>query len=148
MDIGNKLFALVVKGFEKEWLFAVSAIHSNPGISYARGSGMADNIKGQLRFAFELYVAWNTSRLAAFAVGCPLLGKVKTTVDNRCLHPTNQRGINAGLDLLPDPEVLRGILRRVRGDCVLVVEIFRLNEFERSLALLKSWLLRWGMNHD
>ena len=59
----------------------------------------------------------------------------------------SERG-HAALELLPDPEVLRGILRRVRGDCVLVVEIFRLDELERSLALLKSWLLRWGMNHD
>jgi hypothetical protein len=55
---------------------------------------------------------------------------------------------HAGLSHLPDPELLRDILRRVRGDETLVVEIFSLNELERSLNLLKSWLLRWGMEYD
>lgn len=53
-----------------------------------------------------------------------------------------------GLEHLPDPGLLRDILRRVRGDEALVVEIFSLKELERSLGLLKSWLLRWGMEHD
>jgi hypothetical protein len=55
---------------------------------------------------------------------------------------------HAPLGALPDPGLLRDILGRVRDDCVLVVEIFSLDELERSLALLKSWLLRWGMRHD
>lgn len=55
---------------------------------------------------------------------------------------------HAPLDALPDPGILRDILGRVRDDCVLVVEIFSLDELERSLALLKSWLRRWGMRHD
>lgn len=53
-----------------------------------------------------------------------------------------------GLDRLPDPELLRRILRQVRGDETLVVEIFSLPELERSLGLLKSWLARWGMAYD
>jgi len=100
VDIGNKLFAIIVKGLEKLWFLAVSTIQSDPGISYARGSGMANNIKGQLRFAFELDIIWNSGGLASFAVICPLLGEVETTVDNRCLHPTNQRGINTGLAII------------------------------------------------
>lgn len=59
----------------------------------------------------------------------------------------SKRG-HAGLDQLPDPGLLRDILRRVRADAVLVVEIFSLDELERSLDLLRSWLLRWGMEHD
>jgi hypothetical protein len=59
----------------------------------------------------------------------------------------SQRG-HAGLDQLPDPGLLRDILRRVRGDETLVVEIFSLDELERSLGLLRSWLLQWGMQHD
>jgi hypothetical protein len=55
---------------------------------------------------------------------------------------------HAGLGHLPDPGLLRDILRRVRGDETLVVEIFSLDELERSLNLLKSWLLRWGMEYD
>jgi hypothetical protein len=55
---------------------------------------------------------------------------------------------HAGLDRLPDPELLRGILGKVAGDSVLVVEIFRMDEFRRSLALLRSWLDEWGMAHD
>ena len=100
VDIGNKLFTLVVKGLEKLWFLAVSAIHSDPSISYAHGPGMANNIKGQLRFAFELDIIWNTGGLASFAVICPLLGEVETTVDNRCLNPVNQRGINTGLAII------------------------------------------------
>ncbi len=100
MDIGNKLFALVVKGLEKLWFLAVSTIHSDPGISYARGSGKTNNIKGQLRFAFEFDIIWNTGGFASFAVICPLLEEAETTVDNRCLHPTNQRGINTGLAII------------------------------------------------
>jgi hypothetical protein len=100
VDIGNKLFTLVVKGFEKERLFAVSTIHSNPGIANARGSGMADNIKGQLRFAFELYIVWNTGCLAALAVICPLFWQVKATADNGCPRPMNQRGVNTGLAII------------------------------------------------
>jgi len=100
VDIGNKLFALVVKGLEELWLLAVSTIHSDPGISYARGSGMANTIKGQLRFAFELDIIRNTGGLASFAVICPLLGEAKTTVDNRSLRPVNQRGKNTGLAII------------------------------------------------
>jgi len=59
----------------------------------------------------------------------------------------SERG-HEGLANLPDPQMLRSILRRVRGDETLVVEIFSLNELERSLGLLKSWLLRWGMAYD
>ena len=55
---------------------------------------------------------------------------------------------HAGLDRLPDPGLLRGILGRVRNDLTLVVEIFSLEELERSLTLLKSWLFEWGMEHD
>ena len=55
---------------------------------------------------------------------------------------------HAGLGQLPDPGLLRDILRRVRRDATLVVEIFSLEELGRSLDLLKSWLLRWGMHHD
>jgi hypothetical protein len=55
---------------------------------------------------------------------------------------------HAGLGHLPDPGLLRDILRRVRGDETRVVEIFSLDELERSLNLLKSWLLRWGMEYD
>jgi putative transposase len=35
VDIGNKLFALVIKGFEKKRFFAVATIKTDPGISYA-----------------------------------------------------------------------------------------------------------------
>lgn len=59
----------------------------------------------------------------------------------------SRRG-HEGLERLPDPEMLRGILRQVRGDETLVVELFSLPELERSLALLRSWLVRWGMAHD
>lgn len=55
---------------------------------------------------------------------------------------------HAGLDRLADPGMLRDILRRVRRDCVLVVEIFRLDELVNSLNLLRSWLGAWGMEHD
>ena len=55
---------------------------------------------------------------------------------------------HAGLEHLPDPELLRYILRRVRGDETLVVEIFSMKELERSLGMLKSWLLLWGMAYD
>jgi hypothetical protein len=57
-------------------------------------------------------------------------------------------GGHAGLDRLPDPGLLRGILGRVGKDLTLVVEIFSLEEFERSLGVLTSWLLEWGMEHD
>lgn len=53
-----------------------------------------------------------------------------------------------GLQHLPDPGLLRDILRRVRGDETLVVEIFSLCELERSMDLLRSWLHLWGMEHD
>jgi len=59
----------------------------------------------------------------------------------------SQRG-HAGLDRLPDPGLLRTILQSLRGDETLVVEIFSLEELERSLSLLRSWLLEWGMEHD
>ncbi len=55
---------------------------------------------------------------------------------------------HAGLDQLPDPGLLRDILRRVRGDATLVVEIFSRDELGHSLTLLKSWLSQWGMEHD
>lgn len=55
---------------------------------------------------------------------------------------------HAGLDQLPDPELLRWILKRVGSDSVLVTEIFRMEEFRRSLDLLRSWLDAWGMAHD
>jgi len=35
VDIGNKLFALVIKGFEKERFLAVPTINTDPGISHA-----------------------------------------------------------------------------------------------------------------
>jgi hypothetical protein len=35
VDIGNKLFALVIKGFEQERFLAVATIKTDPGISYA-----------------------------------------------------------------------------------------------------------------
>jgi len=53
-----------------------------------------------------------------------------------------------GLGHLPDPGLLSDILRRVRGDETLVVEIFSLEELERSLSMLKSWLVGWGMEYD
>ena len=59
----------------------------------------------------------------------------------------SRRG-HAGLECLPDPDLLQGILQRVRGDTTLVVEVFSLDELERSLGLLKSWLLEWGMEYD
>lgn len=59
----------------------------------------------------------------------------------------SKRG-HAGLDQLPDPGLLRDILRRVRPGAVLVVEIFSLDELERSLDLLRSWLSQWGMEYD
>ena len=55
---------------------------------------------------------------------------------------------HAGLDQLPDPDLLRRILTRLTRPCVLVVEIFHMEEFLRSLALLRSWLDTWGMSHD
>ena len=57
-------------------------------------------------------------------------------------------GGHAGLGRLPDPGLLQDILGRVRNDLTLVVEIFSLEELERSLTLLKSWLREWGMEHD
>jgi len=59
----------------------------------------------------------------------------------------SRRG-HAGLDQLPDPGLLRDILLRVGEDTTLVVEIFSLEELGRSLSLLQSWLLQWGMHHD
>lgn len=35
VDIGNKLLALVIKGFEKEWFLAVPTVNTDPSISYA-----------------------------------------------------------------------------------------------------------------
>ena len=55
---------------------------------------------------------------------------------------------HAGLDRLPDPGLLRDILQGVGGDATLVVEVFSLPELTRSLDLLRSWLDRWGMEHD
>lgn len=55
---------------------------------------------------------------------------------------------HAGLHALPDPLLLRGILEQIRQDCVLVVEIFHLDEFRSSLDLLRSWLDAWGFDHD
>ena len=55
---------------------------------------------------------------------------------------------HAGLDQLPDPDLLRHVLERLTRPCVLVVEIFRGDEFARSLALLRSWLDAWGMDCD
>ena len=55
---------------------------------------------------------------------------------------------HAGLDRLPDPGLLRGILGKVAANSVLVVEIFSMDEFRRSLTLLRSWLDEWGMAHD
>ena len=59
----------------------------------------------------------------------------------------SERG-HAGLDRLPDPNLLRDILLRLKGDETLVVEIFSLEELGRSLNLLQSWLLGWGLHHD
>lgn len=59
----------------------------------------------------------------------------------------SRRG-HAGLECLPDPDLLQGILQRVRRDATLVVEVFSLAELELSLGLLKSWLLEWGMEYD
>ena len=59
----------------------------------------------------------------------------------------SERG-HAGLEHLPDPGQLHGILREVRGDSVLVAEVFRLEELRRSLDLLRAWLSEWGMDHD
>ncbi|MDY0226846.1 MAG: cobamide remodeling phosphodiesterase CbiR [Desulfomicrobium apsheronum] len=59
----------------------------------------------------------------------------------------SERG-HAGLDRLPDPNQLRDILLRLKGDETLVVEIFSLEELGRSLNLLQSWLLGWGLHHD
>ena len=55
---------------------------------------------------------------------------------------------HAGLDRLPDPGLLRDILQGVGGDVTLVVEVFSLPELTRSLDLLRTWLHRWGMEHD
>lgn len=55
---------------------------------------------------------------------------------------------HAGLDRLPDPELLRRIVTRLTRPCVLVVEVFRMDEFVISLNLLRSWLNSWGLNHD
>lgn len=59
----------------------------------------------------------------------------------------SERG-HAGLGQLPDPNLLRDILLRLKGDETLVVEIFSLEELGRSLNLLRFWLLGWGMHHD
>lgn len=53
-----------------------------------------------------------------------------------------------GLETLPDSRLLRDILIRMDRDCVLVVELFRLDELCSSLHMLRSWLDTWGMSHD
>lgn len=55
---------------------------------------------------------------------------------------------HAGLEHLPNPELLHQILGRVRPDCVLVVEVFDWAQWTDSLALLKKWLHRWGMAYE
>lgn len=55
---------------------------------------------------------------------------------------------HAALGHLPDPGLLRAILRQVREDAVLVVEVFDMAGLQSSLALLKTWLKEWGMAHD
>lgn len=55
---------------------------------------------------------------------------------------------HAALRHLPDPGLLRNILRQVREDAVLVVEVFDMAGLQSSLALLKTWLKEWGMAHD
>jgi sugar phosphate isomerase/epimerase len=55
---------------------------------------------------------------------------------------------HAALRHLPDPGLLRNILRQVREDAVLVVEVFDMAGLQSSLALLKTWLKEWGVAHD
>lgn len=55
---------------------------------------------------------------------------------------------HAGLDHLPNPDLLRQILQQLTRSCTLVVEVFDMHELRRSLALLRSWLDAWGMNYD
>lgn len=52
------------------------------------------------------------------------------------------------LEALPDPLVLRDILRAMHHDCVLVVEIFNWDQLCSSLTLLRTWLDQWGFEHD
>lgn len=53
-----------------------------------------------------------------------------------------------GLEALPDPGILYDILFHLGRDCVLVVEVFQLEELCRSLAILRAWLDKWGIAHD
>lgn len=55
---------------------------------------------------------------------------------------------HAELARFPDPGLLREILTAVRPDAVLVVEVFRMDAFTRSLALLRQWMNQWGMACD
>lgn len=54
-------------------------------------------------------------------------------------------GGHAELSTLPCPELLRDILVCLEDGATIVVEVFRLEELRRSLALLHRWLEQWGM---
>ena len=100
VDIGNKLLALVIKGLEKLRFLAVTAVNPNPGKSQPKGAGVMDDIKGKLRFCFEMHIVWNAGAFAPLPIFRPLFRKVKPGIDKRCRCIIDQRGKDTDLAIV------------------------------------------------
>ena len=72
MDIGNKLFTLVIKGFEKERFLAVPTANIDPSISDSYWPGIVHDIECQLGFGFGYDAFRSTGSFATILVICPL----------------------------------------------------------------------------
>ena len=100
VNIGNKLFALVIKGLEQVRILAIASVKTDPGPSHPQCSYMVNDIEHQLRFGLEDDVFRDTCCLAALAIIGPLLGQIQATGDDRCRYALHQRRIHAGLAVI------------------------------------------------